>query len=55
MASEIEALAKKHEGPLPALLIMGGHQDGVLVYGSDAETTGDLVIRTLNKALEAGR
>ena len=52
MASEIEALVKNQAGPLPSLLVMGGHQDGVLAYGSDVEATGALVIKTLNKSLQ---
>lgn len=54
MASAIEALAKEREDSHPSLLVMGGHQDGILAYGSDAEATGDLVIRTLNRALQIG-
>jgi len=52
MASAIEALAKKQQDSQPSLLVMGGHQDGILAYGSDAEATGGLVIRTLNSALQ---
>ncbi len=52
MASAIEALAKEREDSRPSLLVMGGHQDGILAYGSGAEATGDLVIRTLNSALQ---
>jgi hypothetical protein len=52
MASAIKALAKEGEDCRPSLLVMGGHPDGILAYGSDAETTGDLVIRTLNRALQ---
>jgi hypothetical protein len=54
MAAAIESLAKERENSHPSLLIMGGHQDGILAYGSDAEATGDLVIRTLNRALQSG-
>jgi hypothetical protein len=52
MASAIEMLAKGWKGSMPSLLVMGGHQDGILAYGSDAETTGELVIKTLNRALQ---
>jgi hypothetical protein len=52
MAAAIEALAKERQGSHPSLLVMGGHQDGILAYGSDAEATGDLVIRTLNSSLQ---
>ena len=53
MASAIEVLAKERENSHPSLLVMGGHQDGILAYGSDAEATGDLVIRTLSSALQS--
>jgi hypothetical protein len=53
MASAIEVLAKERENPHPSLLVMGGHQDGILAYGSDAEATGELVIRTLSSALQS--
>ncbi len=52
MASAIEALAKEREDRHASLLVMGGHEDGILAYGADAEATGELVIRTLNRALQ---
>jgi hypothetical protein len=52
MASAIEVLAKERENCQSSLLVMGGHQDGILAYGSEAEATGALVIRTLNRALQ---
>lgn len=52
MASAIEALAKERQACHSSLLVMGGHQDGILAYGSDADATGALVIRTLNRALQ---
>jgi len=52
MASAIEALAKEQQDGHSSLLVMGGHQDGILAYGSDADATGGLVIRTLNRALQ---
>ena len=52
MASAIEALAKEPQDGHSSLLVMGGHQDGILAYGSDADATGGLVIRTLNRALQ---
>lgn len=51
MAAAIQALAKSRDGTDSNLLVMGGHQDGILAYGSDAQTTGQLVITTLAKAL----
>jgi len=53
MASAIEALAKEQQDGHSSLLVMGGHQDGILAYGSDADATGGLVIRTLNRALQS--
>ena len=53
MASAIESLTKSLEDAQPSLLVMGGHQDGILAYGSDADATGGLVIRTLNRALQS--
>jgi hypothetical protein len=35
----------------PGLIVMGGHQDGILAYGTDAHRTGGLVVETLAKAL----
>jgi hypothetical protein len=52
MASAIEALGKSQDDSRPSLLVMGGHQDGILAYGSDADATGDLVIKTLNRTLQ---
>lgn len=49
MAAEIARLQ-----PLagwPGLLVMGGHEDGILAFGSDAAETGARVIRILAAAL----
>lgn len=51
MASAIQALAKAQNQTGSSLLVMAGHQDGILAYGADAEATGQLVITTLAKAL----
>jgi hypothetical protein len=35
----------------PGLLVMGGHEDGILAFGGNAAETGSLVVRTLAAAL----
>ncbi len=51
MAREIKRLASQHHCSAPGLLVMGGHEDGILAFGKQAETTGALVIDTLERAL----
>ena len=50
MAAEILALVQSHDREEPGLLVMTGHQDGILAYGPSAQATGELVIATLNLA-----
>ena len=52
MAAEIQRLASARDHSMPALLVMTGHQDGILAYGSTASETGDLVVGTLVLALQ---
>lgn len=48
MAAELQRLVKSHDGRTSSnLLVMTGHQDGILAYGSTSEETGDLVVKTL--------
>ena len=47
MAAEIQRLADCDSHSKPHLLVMSGHQDGILVYGSCAAATGSLAIETL--------
>jgi ribulose-5-phosphate 4-epimerase/fuculose-1-phosphate aldolase len=49
MAAEIRRLAPA--AGWPGLLVMGGHEDGILAFGATAETTGALVVTTLAAAL----
>lgn len=52
LATEISRL-----GPTagwPGLLVMGGHEDGILAFGASAAETGALVVRTLAAALAEG-
>ena len=48
MAREISKLAGRAEPSKPGLVIMTGHQDGLLAYGPTAEATGRLVLETLH-------
>ena len=52
MAAEIQRLANFHKQADPGLLVMTGHQDGILAYGSSAAETGLLVVETLALALQ---
>lgn len=47
MAEEIKNIVEIHDGSKPGLLVMSGHQDGILAYGPSAAKTGRLVVETL--------
>lgn len=49
MAAEIARIAPV--AGWPGLLVMGGHEDGILAFGATAAETGTLVVRTLAVAL----
>lgn len=49
MATEINRLSPA--AGWPGLLVMGGHEDGILAFGASAAETGALVVRTLAAAL----
>ena len=49
MATEIRRLCP--EAGWPGLLVMGGHEDGILAFGATAAATGTRVIMTLAAAL----
>lgn len=51
MASEISHMARQAPQGEPQLLVMAGHQDGILAWGDDAEAVGNLVVTTLSRAL----
>ncbi|MBW2451412.1 MAG: class II aldolase/adducin family protein [Deltaproteobacteria bacterium] len=51
MAEEIARLAKTLDSSRPQLIVMGGHEDGVLVYGNQADQVGHLAVQTLVEAL----
>lgn len=52
MAAEIQRLAKDHDHSGSGLLVMTGHQDGILAFGPSAAETGNLVVESLARALQ---
>ncbi len=52
MAAEVQRLHR--DGPLAALgiLVMGGHEDGVLTFGPSVGEAGAILVRHLGRALE---
>lgn len=52
MASEIQRLAISLNHSHTGLLVMSGHQDGILVYGPSAAEAGSLAVRILALALQ---
>jgi ribulose-5-phosphate 4-epimerase/fuculose-1-phosphate aldolase len=52
MALEIERLSAGLDYSKPEIIVMAGHQDGILAYGNSADATGRLVLATLEKAKE---
>ncbi|MDT8444034.1 MAG: class II aldolase/adducin family protein [Desulfuromonadales bacterium] len=52
MAAEIQRLATLPQQAGASLLVMTGHQDGILAYGPSAAETGLLVVETLALALQ---
>jgi len=55
MAAEIKRLAERHNHCQPGLLVMAGHQDGILAYGATAAETARFVVETLAAALQLSR
>ena len=51
MATEIKRLSERLNDFKPGLMVMGGHQDGILAYGLSATETATLVVETLAVAL----
>jgi hypothetical protein len=51
MAEAILQLARNCAAQHPQLLVMGGHQDGILAFGAKADAVGALVVATLAGAL----
>lgn len=52
MAAEIQKLARALDHSGTGLLVMAGHQDGIIAYGPTAAETGRLVVETLALALQ---
>lgn len=52
IAAEIRRLVNGHGDSTSGLLVMAGHQDGIIAYGSTAADTGNLVVETLALALQ---
>lgn len=50
MAAELLSLAQSQDRKRPGLLVMTGHEDGILAYGPSAQATGELVIATFELA-----
>ena len=54
MAEDIARLAKTLDPCRPQLIVMGGHDDGLLVYANQADQAGHLAVQTLVEALAIG-
>ncbi|MCP4658293.1 MAG: class II aldolase/adducin family protein [bacterium] len=53
MASEVERLWAGSSLPATQILAMGGHEDGIMVFGRSAEEAGQVMLRYLARAYEA--
>jgi ribulose-5-phosphate 4-epimerase/fuculose-1-phosphate aldolase len=53
MAQEVERLYRSSPLPETGILAMGGHEDGIVVFGRTAEEAGQVVLRYLARAYEA--
>jgi len=51
MALELTRLMQQQEVTQRGIFIMGGHEDGVLVFGPNAQETGNILVDTFAKAL----
>lgn len=51
IAMEVSRIHAAHASAEPCLLVMGGHADGILAFGTDPFKTGGLVVETLARAL----
>jgi hypothetical protein len=49
MAAEVERLLAPPAG-VPGMIVMGGHVDGVISYGADMDTAGELLLAALARA-----
>jgi len=53
MATEIRRLLDRLDLDEPQLIVMAGHEDGILACGQTADQVGSLVVRTLAEALRS--
>ncbi|MEX0730656.1 MAG: class II aldolase/adducin family protein [Aquisalimonadaceae bacterium] len=51
MAAELDRLCRQSAMRDRGIFAMGGHEDGVIAYGPDEETAGQLLVATLARAL----
>ncbi len=51
MAAEVERLLSDERSRQLGILVMGGHQDGVVAFGDSAEEAGTLLLRWLARAI----
>lgn len=51
MAEEIRRLFRETDARFKHIIVMGGHEDGVLAYGRTAEEAGSTILSYLTKAL----
>ncbi|MCI0505055.1 MAG: class II aldolase/adducin family protein [Gammaproteobacteria bacterium] len=52
MASEIERLLTDADARQKQIIVMGGHEDGVIAFGASAEKTGQTLVRYFSLALQ---
>ena len=55
MAAEVGRLLRRHDLERRSLLVMGGHLDGVMVFGGCAEEAGEAALSWLARAYGAGQ
>ena len=53
MAAEVHRLYRETVLPERRILAMGGHEDGILVFGRGPEEAGEVLLRWLARAYEA--
>jgi hypothetical protein len=51
MALEVQRLYRESALPSLGILVMGGHEDGVVTFGASAEEAGGILVRQLARAL----
>jgi hypothetical protein len=51
MATEVARIHRRHDRDACGIMVMGGHQDGILSFGTHLDQAGCLLVTTLRKAL----